>query len=76
MTPLQAERHPHFVSLLRDLLENKLSCNLVTKTKDAKRLAALKDYTKTKKDYDAVKLIYDCLWEIIIDSDSSSHQVS
>ena len=73
LTPFQTEKHPHFASLLKDLCNNKLGPDFCTKSKEENRQQALKDYSKAKKDYDTLKLVVECIWEIISDSSTDDY---
>lgn len=68
LTSLQCERYPHFAQLIKDLFENKISSNFVTKPKNFERGKVFREYQKSKTEYDAVKLVYDTIWNILADS--------
>ena len=69
VTPSQAERYPHFTQLLQDLLEHKVCVtNLVTKSKNEQRQNVFHEYQRIRNEYEAVKLVYDSIWDILADS--------
>lgn len=69
VTPSQAERYPHFTQLLKDLFEHRISAtNFVTKSKNEQRQKVFQEYQKTKNEFEAVKLVYDSIWDVIADS--------
>lgn len=68
LTPHQIERFPHFTQLLKDLFESKVSPSFVTKSKTSERQQSFQEYQKTKNEYEAVKLVYDTLWDIVADA--------
>ncbi|XP_032791809.2 HAUS augmin-like complex subunit 4 [Daphnia magna] len=66
ITPSQAERYPHFAQFLKNLFEHKICPNnFATKSQNDERREISREYQRTKKSYDAVKLIYDSVWDII-----------
>lgn len=68
LTPYQVERFPHFAQLLKDLFENRISSNFVTKSRNFERQQSFQEYHKTKHEYESMKLVYDTLWDIVADS--------
>ncbi len=69
VTPSQAERYPHFTQLLKDLFEHRISAtNFVTKSKNEQRQKVFQEYLKTRNEFEAVKLVYDSIWNVIADS--------
>lgn len=68
LTPHQIERFPHFTQLLKDLFENRISSNFVTRSKTFERQQGFQEYQKTKNEYEVVKLVYDTLWDIVADA--------
>ena len=72
LTPLQAEKYPHFLELLKCLFENHLTADFVTKSKEEEKQALLKEHASIENEHSQIKLLYDCVWEIIAESGPSS----
>ena len=69
----QAEKNPHFVELLKNLMSNKLGRNLITKTKEEELNQVFKEFSENQKEYETRKVLYDCVWSIIADPNLDDH---
>lgn len=77
LTRCQTERYPHFAQFLKELFEHRLcSSNFATKSTNEERNEVLQEYQKSKNSYEAIKLVYDCIWDIIADSNVEDDEVS
>jgi len=70
----QAEKNPHFVELLKNLMSNKLGRNLITKTKEEELNQVFKEFSENQKEYETRKVLYDCVWSIIADPNLDDHK--
>merc|ERR1712071_505823 len=52
----QAEKNPHFVELLKNLMSNKLGRNLITKTKEEDLNQVFKEFSENQKEYETKKV--------------------
>jgi len=68
LTPLQMEKYPHFYQMLKSLFEEKLTLDYIKTSLATEKQEVLKTYHKAEKDYNSVKLVHDCIWEIIAES--------
>ena len=76
LTRSQSERYPHFAKFLKELFEHRLcSINFATKSLNEERKEVFQEYKKAKNSYEAIKLVYDCIWDIIADSNVEDDEV-
>ena len=53
------------MEVLKGVFQHKLNNDFVTKSKAEERQKVFKEFSKTHCSYEAVKLVYDTIWEII-----------
>jgi len=70
-TQLQAEKNPHFVELLKNLISNKLGRNFITKAKEEELQSISKEFSKKHIEYETRKMLHECIWSIIADPDAN-----